>query len=257
ADSLRAAMFCSKCVDATLFDDDETANCMTVTARALEISRRAAGSGRVPTPAERRVDAWVHVLAITLTVPAILAMLWPTIWAGAPLQTLAAGIYGVGLLTMFVASFAYHHVVSPAQKDLFRSIDHAAIFLMIAGTYTPFALISLGGVVGHGLLLIVWVLALFGAWQRLRRPRDSVTAPVWPYLALGWISLPLLGVIISQLPPTALTYLILGGAIYTVGVIFHRWESLLYQNAIWHAFVLAAAACHYVSIRDVLSAASA
>lgn len=209
---------------------------------------------RVPTPFERRLDAWVHLLAIGLTIPAALALLALARRDGWQ-EAMVAGVYGMSALVMFTVSFAYHHWARGVQKAWFRRYDHAAIFLMIAGTYTPYMMISIGGLFGQLWLLLVWVLALGGIIQRLRRALDAADAPVWPYLALGWISLPLLGVLISELSSSALAYLVLGGIVYTTGVIFYLWQSLPYQNVIWHGFVLLGAACHYFSIRDVLVAA--
>ncbi len=165
---------------------------------------------------------------------------------------LAVTLYACATITMFSVSFAYHHLAAAVRKDRFRSFDHAAIFTMIAGTYTPFAVVAIGGVLGHSAFVVIWFFALFGAIQRLRRPVSAAKSSVWPYLAMGWMSLPFLGVLLYHLSNDAILFLVLGGVIYTVGVIFHRWETLRYQNAIWHVFVLVAAGCHYVSIRLAL-----
>jgi hemolysin III len=141
----------------------------------------------------------------------------------------------------------------PGWKEEIRRYDHAAIFLMIAGTYTPFALIAVGGTIGLGLLILVWLVAIGGMMLKLLRPRRFDRASVVLYLALGWVILPAMGLVVATLPTSALVLLVVGGLLYTVGVAFHVWETLPYQNAVWHGFVLVAASCHFVAVLRVVA----
>jgi hemolysin III len=175
----------------------------------------------------------------------------------AGLQLLAAlSAYAAGLMAMLACSALYNLTAAGPLKRLFRRFDHAAIFAAIAGTYTPFALVAIGGAWGAGLLAFVWTVASAGIAVELlglRRPNWLMTAA---YLLLGWTILAALGPLSAAVSPAGLTLLATGGVLYSVGVAFHLWRSLPFQNAIWHGFVLAAAACHYAAVlREVVAAA--
>ena len=160
-------------------------------------------------------------------------------------------VYSIGLVGMFAASAAYNLVSHVGVKEILRRLDHAAIFVMIAGSYTPFALV-VGGRVGHVLLAAVWAIAAVGIAIKLRYPRRFDKLSVLLYLSQGWIVLLALDSITAALPNRALTLLVAGGVVYTVGVAFHLMERLLFHNVIWHLFVLGGAACQFVAIRDAV-----
>ncbi len=169
-----------------------------------------------------------------------------------PAAVLASLVYGIGLVAMLWSSAAYHLTCHPRLKEWFRRCDHAAIFLMIAGTYTPFAIAGLGGAIGWTLLSFVWIVAVFGMALKLLRPRRRDRWSVALYLALGWAGLPVAGRLWEALPGEVFALLGAGGVLYTVGVAFYLWERLPGHNAIWHGFVLAAAVCHYLAVMQVL-----
>jgi hemolysin III len=207
------------------------------------------------TPAERRVDAIVHMIGLALALAGCIALA-VTALPGADLARLVGlGLYAVGLLAMLGCSALYNLTREEALKRLFRRLDHAAIFAMIAGTYTPFALLAIGGAWGMGLLVLVWTVAVGGTVIELfalrRHDRLSVTA----YLLLGWSILPALGPLSAAVTPSGIALLAVGGVLYSIGTIFHMWSSLLHQNAIWHGFVLAGAACHYTAVLREVAAA--
>jgi len=129
-----------------------------------------------------------------------------------------------------------------------RRADHAAIFFMIAGTYTPVALIGLGGWRGIALVAAVWTLAAAGMAFKIAWPRRFELGSVFLYVALGALGLPLVGAMVAAMSATELALLGAGGLLYVIGVGFHLWERLPHQNAAWHTLVLAAAACHYVVV---------
>jgi hemolysin III len=158
-------------------------------------------------------------------------------------------VYAVGLLAMLGFSAAYNLWPASETKRILRRFDHSAIFVLIAGTYTPFMAqlkISLAG----GLLTGIWITAGLGVVLKLVLPGRLDRVAVVLYLLLGWSGVMLCGSIIASLPRLTLWLLAAGGALYSIGVVFHLWESLRFQNAIWHAFVLFAAECHYAAVLD-------
>ena len=160
-------------------------------------------------------------------------------------------VYSIGLVGMFAASAAYNLVSHVGVKESLRRLDHAAIFVMIAGSYTPFALV-VGGRAGHTLLAAVWAIAAVGVAIKLRYPRRFDKLSVLLYLSQGWIVLLALDSITAALSNRALTLLVAGGVVYTLGVAFHLMERLRFHNVIWHIFVLGGAACQFVAIRDAV-----
>jgi len=160
-------------------------------------------------------------------------------------------VYSIGLVGMFAASAAYNLVSHVGVKEILRRLDHAAIFVMIAGSYTPFALV-VGGMIGHALLAAVWAIAAIGVVIKLRFPRRFDKFSVLLYLGQGWIVLFALDSIVAALPVRALTLLVAGGIVYTLGVGFHLMEGLRFHNVIWHIFVLGGAACQFVAVRDAV-----
>lgn len=202
---------------------------------------------------ERLTDGVIHVLGVTGSTAAVAVLLAAVIPTRDPLSILIAITYGACLIAMLWLSAAYNLVSHPVWKDRVRRYDHAAIFLLIAGTYTPFALIAIGGGMGYGLLALVWILALAGMLLKLLRPGRAERTSVIMYLVLGWIGLPAVGLLFLSVSMSVLVLLGTGGFLYTVGVAFHLWESLPYQNAVWHGFVLAGASCHFVAVLETLT----
>ncbi len=200
------------------------------------------------TRAERRADAVVHVAGLAFAVVACVILFVGVFPTADGLHRVAISIYGAGLITMLGCSALYNLSAPGERKALYRRLDHAAIFLMIAGTYTPFLLLAVGGTWGVGLLVFVWLVAIAGAAVKLVFPGRFERASICAYLLLGWSVLAALDPVLAAVSPSAVTLLAIGGALYSIGVIFHVWERLPFQNAIWHAFVLAAAACHYAAV---------
>lgn len=197
---------------------------------------------------ERIADAIIHVLGVAGSLIAV-AMMIALAASSLPFGVTASLlVYGLATIVMFVASAAYHLIPVPDWKLFLRKLDQAAIFIKIAGTYTPFALIKMGGVAGYTLFSVVWAVALSGAVAKLliQPKRDWFSIPL--YLALGWAGLAAIQPLVMSVPSESLILLGVGGAIYTFGVAFHIWESLPYHNAIWHLFVLAGTACHFAAV---------
>ena len=197
---------------------------------------------------ERFVDSGIHVLGISLGAIAAAVMAASASQHDHALLVPGIAAYCIGLLAMLIAS-ALYNMAEPSPRKLFlRRLDQAAIFIMIAGSYTPFTLIALGDTWSHALLAAVWLVALIGAALKLLAPGRLERASTALYLLLGWSGLAVLQPLFGTLPTVAFALLVGGGALYSVGVLFHCWKSLPYHKAVWHGFVLAAAACHYGAI---------
>jgi hemolysin III len=201
-----------------------------------------------PTRAEKLVDGWLHGVALVLFTFAVGAALGLAIWQGGLGMASAVAVYAVCVMTMLGCSMAYNLAENHKRKALLRRLDHAAIFLMIAGTYTPFTTIRFDGAWAVSMTTIVWSLALIGAAGKLFLP--GVSKKLWLvfYIALGWLVVAALGPLLEGVPLAGLILLAVGGALYTLGVPFYVWEKLPYRRAIWHAFVIAAAGVHYAAV---------
>jgi hemolysin III len=201
---------------------------------------------------ERVADGTIHIIGVAASVVAMIALLVIGIRTDTALMVAGLAIYGIALVATFGCSAGYHLVVRPRVKEILRRFDHAAIFLMIAGTYTPFVLIKMNNAWGLGLLAVVWTMAAIGIAIKLFLPRflDGLSTAL--YLVQGWAVLVAWEPLSSALPGSVLTLLMVGGVLYTVGVVFHLWNRLPYQNAIWHGFVLSAASCHFAAVIGVV-----
>ncbi|PKU24760.1 PAQR family membrane homeostasis protein TrhA [Telmatospirillum siberiense] len=171
------------------------------------------------------------------------------IWAD-DMAMAAALTYGTTLIAMFFCSLLNATVRHP----LVRLIDHSAIYLLIAGTYTPFCLMVIGGDRGLTLLIGVWTAAVLGVVIRVLSHRRMKSAVITLYVLMGWCGLIHIDLILQRLHAGSLVLLAVGGVLYTLGAPLHRWSGLRYHSAIWHGCVLAAAACHYSAIVLILSA---
>jgi hemolysin III len=209
---------------------------------------------RAYTPAERLADASVHVLGIVASVLGVAGLMIAA--RNLPASSVASlAVYGFGLVAVFVCSAGYHLATEARLKAILRRFDHAAIYVKIAGTYTPFAAIKMGDAAGFALLGAVWAITAFGATAKLLWPGRLVRTSYVLYLAQGWAIIAALGPFAAAVSARVLVLLVAGGVIYTLGVIFHLWERLPYHNAIWHALVVVASACHFAAIVDAVGLA--
>jgi hemolysin III len=161
---------------------------------------------------------------------------------------LASLVYSVCLLTMLGCSTAYNLASNAPRRRLLRRVDHAAIFLMIAGTYTPFTTCRLDGVWAIGMTAAVWIGAVTGAVMKLICPNRIERVSIVAYLALGWLILVGIRPMLSSVDVRTAVLIGVGGVLYSIGTGFHLWRALPFHNAIWHSYVLVAAGCHYAAI---------
>jgi hemolysin III len=201
---------------------------------------------------ERIADACVHVTGMTLSGIVTAGLTVVAALHLSALHVVALGIYCFGMVSMFVSSACYNMMQAHRWREYLRRADHSAIFVMIAGSYTPFTLLKIGGVAGYGLLAAVWMIAIAGVILTLCFPRRFERLSVALYLAQGWAIVVAFDPLLASVSVRALALLVLGGCLYSVGVIFHLWEKLKFHNAIWHGFVLLAAACHFGAVCDAV-----
>jgi hemolysin III len=200
--------------------------------------------------AERIADRCVHYAGLVAGPVGTIVLVVAAAERERALTILSVAIYGIGLLGMLGASALYNLAEPPRRKEWFRRLDHAAIFLMIAGSYTPFTLVRMGGGWGHGIAIFVWLVAVMGIALKLLYPPRYERLSILLYLALGWVILLAIRPLCDTVPLPAIVMLGIGGLLYSCGVVFHVWHRLPYHNAIWHAFVLAAAGCQWVAVLD-------
>ncbi len=186
--------------------------------------------------------------AIGLVLLLALAISYGDVW-----QVISFAIYGSSLFLLYLASTLYHSMRHPRLKHIFRVCDHAAIYLLIAGTYTPFLLSSgIRESIGGVLFAVVWGLALMGvAFKTVFIGRYEKLATLG-YVLMGWLSVLGFRQLMANVPTDVVIWLGIGGLVYTLGVIFYVWERLPYNHAIWHLFVLGGSACHFVAIFGLL-----
>ncbi|MES2713201.1 MAG: hemolysin III family protein [Pseudomonadota bacterium] len=201
------------------------------------------------TRAERAVDAGIHAAGIIAALVGIVVLAVQMPWPPQGRVVAALAVYAIGLLSMLLASAAYNGVRDGRAKGVLRRVDRAAIFVMIAGTYTPMTVMGLGGGgTGFGLLAVVWAGAIAGAVLSLTGGEWFDRFAIASYLALGWCGFLLIGQLWEVLSPAAFTLLLAGGACYSLGVIAHQASRMRFHNALWHAMVMAGAGCHFALV---------
>jgi hemolysin III len=202
-----------------------------------------------------RPEEIAHTLTAALGIVACgIAIPWLA-WAAAgdPVRLAGAMAFGVTALAMFATSVIYHWESAPERKQRLRKLDHSAIYLLIAGTYTPFTLIAMQGAWGWSLFGVIWSMAVLGIVAKttvgFRFPRLSTAL----YLGMGWLLVVAIKPLSESLSASELAWIAAGGILYTGGVPFYIWKSRKYTHAVWHLFVLGGVACHFVAVLSLVS----
>ncbi len=201
--------------------------------------------------AELWADGIVHAVGIVLAITAGSALLALSAMRVAPAEYVAVVFYVASLLTVLSVSCAYNLWPVSAVKAVLRRFDHAAIYLLIAGTYTPF-LAQLDGMSAAAMLVFVWVAATLGIAAKLFLPGRFDRLAILFYLAIGWSGVVIAGDLSAILPASTVWLTIAGGVAYSTGVLFFIWRSLRFQSAIWHGFVVSGSALHLAAMMDLL-----
>ena len=197
-------------------------------------------------------DGVVHAVGILFGLIAATVLVVLTAVYAPAIDIVAVSIYVAGLLSMLVLSASYNLWPVSRTKWVLRRFDHSAIYLLIAATYTPFIMELKDSAFALALLVGVWCVAIVGIALKLTWPGRFDRLAVGLYLALGWSGMMLYDSVVAALPKAALWLVLAGGALYSLGVIFHAWRRLRFQNVIWHCFVLLGAACHYTALMDLV-----
>lgn len=213
-----------------------------------EIKDRKISTYRKLSLGEEIFNSITHGIGTLLSVAALVTLIVIAVMKGSVWHVVSFTIFGSTLVLLYLSSTLYHSFTSEKLKNLFARFDHAAIFLLIAGTYTPFLLTSLRSTLGWVMFGIIWGLAIAGVVIRsiyLTRFRKLMVAL---YLGMGWLMIIAVGPMMENLPKMSLLFLLLGGIFYSVGVIFYVWRNLKYGHGIWHIFVLAGSIMHYFAV---------
>ncbi|MDH5928329.1 hemolysin III family protein [Vibrio lentus] len=198
---------------------------------------------------EERANAITHGLGVVLGVVGLILLLIRAFDYQADMLTVASmAVYGSSIILLFLASTLYHSITTEKTKRLLKTLDHCAIYLLIAGSYTPFLLVGLRTPLAMGLMAVIWGIALVGIIMKIAFVYRFKRLSLFIYLAMGWLSLIVVYQLAMNIDLGGLVLLAVGGVIYSLGVIFYVAKRIPYNHAIWHLFVLAGCACHFFAI---------
>jgi hemolysin III len=202
---------------------------------------------------EEIANSVTHGIGTGLAIAGLTVLIFMTAMQQDVTRIVSVTIFGSSLVLCYLASTLYHSFQQPRVKRVFRIVDHAAIYLLIAGSYTPYLLIAIQGRLGWTMLILVWTLAIIGITFKLFFIGKYEIIATAGYVAMGWLCVFAFREMIANIPPDGLRWLFAGGFSYTFGVIFFAWNKLPYNHAIWHLFVLAGGACHFFSVLTLLN----
>ncbi|MDD2382825.1 MAG: hemolysin III family protein [Sulfurospirillaceae bacterium] len=189
--------------------------------------------------------AITHGFGLLLSVSALTMLVIFAAQSGSGYKIASALVFGLSLMLMYGASTLYHAILSPRVKAILQQLDHCAIYILIAGTYTPVTLLGIRGVFGWTLFGVAWGIALFGILLKIIYPRRFSRLSLFLYAFLGWMALVATQPLLENLDILTLSLLVSGGLIYTIGIIFYIWDGLYLNHAIWHFFVLGGSIFHF------------
>ncbi|MCA1012595.1 PAQR family membrane homeostasis protein TrhA [Halobacillus halophilus] len=197
---------------------------------------------------EEIANAITHGIGAVLSVGMLVMLVVFASLEGNAWHVVSVSIYGVTMLMLFVSSTLVHSFPPGKMKDLFEIFDHSAIYLFIAGTYTPILLVPLRGSLGWTLFGIIWGMAILGVMFKVFFVKRFVVLSTLFYVLMGWLLIIAWGPLTSEVPAAGITYLILGGVLYSIGSIFYVWRSFTYHHMVWHLFVLGGSIFHFFTI---------
>ena len=199
-------------------------------------------------PAEEVVHALSHGVGLLLSIAGLAWMLNLSIGVSDPWRVIASSVYGASLISLFLTSTLYHGLHTSTHRHLFKLLDHCAIYLLIAGSSTPFLIVAMGTETAWWLFAGMWALAALGIltklWHGHKYPRLSLAS----YLLMGWLMVIVMPELIDAIGAAGMTWLVAGGLCYSVGAVFYAAKKMYFHHVIWHGFVLAGAACHFFAV---------
>ncbi len=198
--------------------------------------------------ADEVANTLTHGFGLLLSIIGLIVLIFLASIKGDVLSITSVVVYGLSLVVLYAASTLYHGAISPKAKANLQLLDHCCIYLLIAGSYTPFALIALRGTFGYGLMVFVWLFAVAGIALKLFFHERFRAASVASYILMGWIAVFAVQPLYNALGFPTIALIVAGGLTYTLGTIFYKWESLKHHHAIWHLFVLGGSVFHFIAI---------
>jgi hemolysin III len=208
-----------------------------------------------PSLAEELANCLTHGFGLVMSIAGLVVLIVLASIRGTAIHIVCCCIYGLSLVTLYAASTVYHGCRRPERKHFYRTLDHAAIFLLIAGTYTPFTLINLWSNWGKLLFGAVWAIAILGMiFKVFFTGRYEIVSTIL-YIVTGWLAIFAVKPILTEIPSGGIVWILAGGFFYTMGVVFYASKRVPYNHAIWHIMALTGSICHYVAVmRYVLPA---
>ena len=195
-----------------------------------------------------RFNAWTHLVGALLSVVGVMALIAMTLRMGDPWKIVSVSIFGATLILLYSASTLYHSLRGRA-KDILRKLDHLSIYLLIAGTYTPFCLVTLRGAWGWTLFGVVWGLAVIGMLQEIKPRSEARIMSLVIYAVMGWVVVIAIKPLLERIDTAGFVWLAAGGLLYTIGIVFYAFDSRFrHWHGIWHLFVVGGSLAHYVAI---------
>ncbi|MFZ7127285.1 MAG: PAQR family membrane homeostasis protein TrhA [Desulfobacterales bacterium] len=200
------------------------------------------------TAAEEIANSITHGIGVLLAIAGTAVLISSALRDGGPWHVAGVVVFGVGMVLLYASSMLYHSIHRPRIKAVLRILDHSAIYILIAGTYTPFTLVNLRGSGGWVLFGAVWGLAVVGILLEVAGSRRLRGISLILYLAMGWSAVAAFKPMMASVAPGGLVLVLAGGLAYTLGIVFYAWHSLRHHHAVWHVFVLAGSACHFFAV---------
>ncbi|MDO7976890.1 hemolysin III family protein [Oceanotoga sp. DSM 15011] len=200
------------------------------------------------TKGEEIANSIIHGIGILFSLAALVLMIVFSSIKGDPWKIVSTTIFGSTLLIMYTSSTLYHALTNRKAKHIFEIFDHISIYLLIAGTYTPYTLVTLRGPLGWTIFGIVWGMAVLGILFKIFFLKKHVMLSTFIYILMGWMIIIGIKQIFLNLPFWGFIWLVIGGILYTIGTIFYIWRKFKYHHAVWHIFVLFGSFSHFISI---------
>lgn len=209
---------------------------------------------RGQTFAEELGNSITHGTGLLLSIAALVLLIRHAVHHGTVLAIVSLAVYGTSLVFMYTTSFLYHTVRNPAGKRILHKLDHIAIYVLIAGTYTPIAVLFLPEATGQPVLIAIWSMAVIGiVFKTFFMGRFRVLSVIF-YLAMGWLAILAFLPVFDTLPTDFFHWILIGGVFYSAGVLFFAWKEMPFHHSIWHLFVIGGSAAHFIAIFRLLPA---
>ena len=195
-----------------------------------------------------RFNAWTHLVGAVMSVVGATVLIVMASLVGDPWKIVSVSVFGASLILLYSASTLYHSLRGRA-KNILRKLDHLSIYLLIAGTYTPFCLVTLRGPWGWSLLGVVWALAVAGMLQEIKPRSDARIMSLVIYAIMGWVVVVAIKPLLAHIETAGFFWLVTGGLLYTIGIVIYAFDSRFrHRHGIWHLFVIGGSLAHYVAI---------